>query len=75
LHPWLGIVLRYSKNEFSHSLGGERTTALMYTLTGSCKLNGVEPEAYLRHVLAIIAEYPINKIKDLLPWDLTLRTE
>ena len=47
----------------------------MYTLIGSCKLNGVGPEAYLRHVLAIIAEYPINKIKDLPPWNLTLPTE
>ncbi len=51
--------------------GGERA-ALMYTLIGSCKLNGVEPEAYLRHVLAVIADHPINKIKDLLPWNLNI---
>ena len=54
--------------------GGERA-ALMYSLIGSCQLDGVEPEAYLRHILAIIAEYPINKITDLLPWNLTLPTE
>ncbi|NDL66089.1 IS66 family transposase [Enterobacteriales bacterium SAP-6] len=54
--------------------GGERA-ALMYTLIGSCKLNGVEPEAYLRHVLAIIADHPINKIKDLLPWNLNIPKE
>ncbi|HCD1365470.1 TPA: transposase domain-containing protein [Klebsiella variicola subsp. variicola] len=34
---------------------------------GSCQLNGVEQEAYLRYVLAPITDHPINKIKDLLP--------
>jgi len=55
----------------SSDSGGDRA-ALMYTLIGSCKLNGVEPEAYLRHVLAIIADHPINRITDLLPWNLTI---
>lgn len=34
--------------------GGERE-ALLYSLIGTCKLNGVYPESYLRHVLNIIA--------------------
>ncbi|MFT4464143.1 MAG: IS66 family transposase, partial [Sodalis sp. (in: enterobacteria)] len=59
---------------FGSDSGGDRA-ALMYTLIGSCKLNGVEPEAYLRHVLAIIADHPINKIKELLPWNLTIPAE
>jgi len=59
---------------FGSDSGGDRA-ALMYTLIGSCKLNGVEPESYLRHVLAIIADHPINKIKDLLPWNLTIPAE
>ncbi|WP_413739798.1 IS66 family transposase [Sodalis sp. RH14] len=54
--------------------GGDRA-ALMYTLIGSCKLNGVEPEAYLRHVLANIVDHPINKIKELLPWNLNIPAE
>ncbi|MFT4465723.1 MAG: transposase domain-containing protein, partial [Sodalis sp. (in: enterobacteria)] len=59
---------------FGSDSGGDRA-ALMYTLIGSCKLNGVEPEAYLRHVLAIIADHHINKIKELLPWNLTIPAE
>ena len=39
--------------------GGERAAA-MYTLIGSAKLNGIDPELYLRHVLSIIADYPIR---------------
>jgi transposase len=55
--------------------GGERAAA-MYTLIGSAKLNGLDPELYLRTVLAKIADHPISQIHDLLPWNLaaTLQT-
>jgi transposase len=48
--------------------GGERAAA-MYSLIGTAKLNGMDPEAYLRYVLGRIAEHPINRINDLLPWN------
>jgi len=51
--------------------GGERA-ASMYTLIGSCKLNGIDPEAYLRHVFERIADHPINRIDELLPWNVRL---
>lgn len=51
--------------------GGERAAA-MYTLVGSAKLNGIDPEAYLRHVLTVIADHPINRIAELLPWNVVL---
>jgi hypothetical protein len=50
--------------------GGERAAA-NYSLVGSAKLNGLDPEAYLRQVLIRIAEHPINHIEELLPWNLT----
>ena len=49
--------------------GGERA-AIFYTLIRSAKMNGLEPEAYLRDVLTRIGEYPINAIDDLLPWNI-----
>ena len=47
--------------------GGERA-AIMYSLIGTAKLNGLDPLAYLRHVLDTIASHPINRIDELLPW-------
>jgi hypothetical protein len=48
--------------------GGERAAAI-YTLIGSAELNGVDPAAYLRFVLERIADHPINRIQELLPWN------
>jgi len=50
--------------------GGERAAAI-YSLIGSAKLNGLDPEAYLREVLTCIADHPINSIGELLPWNIT----
>ena len=49
--------------------GGERA-AILYSLIGSAKLNGLDPESYLREVLTRIADHPIRRIEELLPWNL-----
>ena len=47
--------------------GGQRT-AVMYTIIQTAKLNGINPEAYLRDVINRIADHPMKKIDELLPW-------
>jgi transposase len=47
--------------------GGERAAAIL-SLIETAKLNGLDPEAYLRDVLTRIADHPITRIDELLPW-------
>ena len=52
--------------------GGERAAA-MYSLIVSAKLNGVDPQAYLRHVLTYISDHPVNRVDELLPWNVAAK--
>lgn len=54
--------------------GGDRAAAF-YSLIGSAKLNGLDPELYLRTVLTQIANHPVSRIGELLPWNLALAPE
>ena len=47
---------------------GGHTAAVIYTLLGTAKLNGINPQRYLRYVLERIADHPSNRIDELLPW-------
>jgi transposase len=54
---------------FAGSDAGGRRAAIMYTLIESCKLNEIDPEAWLTFVIERIADHPINRIDELLPWN------
>ena len=56
---------------FAGSDSGGHRAASIYSLIGTAKLNGLDPEAYLRDVLTRIADHPINRINELLPWNST----
>ena len=67
-----GIALGRKNWTFAGSdKGGERAAAI-YTLMETAKLNRVDPEAWLRDVLARVADgHPVNRIAELLPWNWT----
>ena len=48
--------------------GGERAAAI-YSLLGTAQLNGLNIEAYLRYVLERLPEHPVNRVEELLPWN------
>ncbi|SRY21427.1 transposase [Escherichia coli] len=53
--------------------GGEHGVVL-YSLIGTCRLNGIDPEAYLRHILSVLPEWLSNRVDELLPWNVVLTT-
>jgi transposase len=62
------LVLGRKNYLFAGSDAGGERAANIYSLIGTCLLNHIDPSAYLRHVLALIGEHPINRIEALLPW-------
>jgi len=56
---------------FAGSDEGGRRAAVMYTLIESARLNDLDPEAWLADVISRIADHPINRVDELLPWNWT----
>ena len=54
---------------YGSDAGGQRAAAF-YTLVRTARLNGLEPEAWLTDVIARIGGHPINRLAELLPWNI-----
>jgi transposase len=64
-----GIALGRRNWTFCGSDSGGHRAAVIYTLIVSCKLNDVDPRAWLADVLARIGDHPMKRIDELLPWN------
>ena len=53
--------------------GGHRAAAIA-SLIATARLNGLDPEAYLREILDRIADHPVSRVADLLPWSPAVST-
>ena len=65
--PLPADLTNYRYLHFGSDAGGN-TAAVVYTLLGTARLNGINPQRYLHHVLERIADHPSNRIDELLPW-------
>lgn len=70
-----GVALGRNNYLFMGSDAGGERAAAMYSLVETAKLNGLDPQAYLREVFERIAEHPINRIEQLLPWNISAKPE
>lgn len=66
------VVLGRRNYLFAGSDAGGERAACIYSLIGTALLNERDPYLYLRHVLERIAEHPIHRVGELLPWRVAL---
>jgi transposase len=64
-----GIALGRKSWLFAGSDRGGQRAAVMYSLIVTAKMNDVDPQAWLAHVLASIAQHPVSRLDELLPWN------
>jgi transposase len=64
-----GIALGRKSWLFCGSDRGGQRAAVMYSLIVTAKMNNVDPQAWLADVLARIAEHPVQRLDELLPWN------
>jgi hypothetical protein len=63
------IALNRKNALFAGSDGGGEHWVVVATLVETCKLNGVDPHAYLADVISrIVNGHPNSRLDDLLPW-------
>jgi hypothetical protein len=54
---------------FMGSKGGGEAAAIAYTLIETARMNNVDPEAWLRWVLARVADHKMTRLEKLMPWN------
>ena len=54
---------------FAGSQAGGDRAALIYTLIGTAKLNNIDPQAWLAHLLAHMPSWPASRLQELAPWN------
>jgi transposase len=64
-----GVAVGRRNWTFAGSDAGGHRAAAVYTLIETCKMNDVDPQAWLADVLARLPDHPVNKVADLLPWN------
>ena len=64
-----GVALGRKSWLFCGSDRGGQRAAAMYSLIVTCKMNGVDPQAWLADILSRIAEHPAHRLDELLPWN------
>jgi transposase len=64
-----GVAVGRRNWTFAGSDAGGHRAAAVYTLIETCKMNEVDPQAWLADVLARLPDHPANKVADLLPWN------
>jgi transposase len=70
-----GVALGRKSWLFCGSDRGGRRAAAMYSLIITCKLNGVDPQAWLADVLSRVADFPAHRLDELLPWNWQRQTQ
>jgi hypothetical protein len=64
-----GVALGRKSWMFAGSDAGGERAAVFYSLFVTARLNNIDPQAWLGDVLARIADHPINRLHELLPWN------
>ena len=64
-----GVAVGRRNWTFAGSDAGGHRAAAVYTLIETCKMNDVDPQAWLADVLARLPDHPANKVANLLPWN------
>lgn len=70
-----GVAVGRKNWLFAGSDSGGEHAAVLYSLIGTCRLNNVEPEKWLRYVIEHIQDWPANQVRDLLPWRVDLTSQ